>query len=636
MRKKNLVTALLVASMLVGSVGVTSTPAEAKSKIKLSSKSILLNGGASKTITLKGTKKKVKWTIVSGKKNIKLKNKKKTSVKIVGVKRGTAKVQAKLGKKKYICRVTVRKSTPAKTITVTTADTQTAKAVHEAFNTGNAVNLKVKGSKSSASKLMKQLASKVGEYNKFDVVPQYVGGYNADYTSSVESADSGYRLFQFDSYDSQLYKYGLLLVKDIINTFKQNAVINEAKKNENVRNTEDFVRKDYVVGTDNYKTTFTEVTGIPYDSTVVVNGSPSYSASLNYPDGQIAKSKSLNLEEKQSYNLPSNWDYMSWEHNGETRKYSSNEDVYLKRCGATKGDFENYRIFNPWIVGYELKLSDVTFHYVESETGVDVYSPKIYIKPDEEDKYYDLPQDWYYLTYKDDTGKIQYYTDDTYFVLSQEEADDEDYANYTLNFDWEGYDSHMEATKKVKFSDVTFHYEPLTVDTAPVDQAIEKKIRARVEQSSGYGADSYVARKKRPYETTEFYKFSQAEQQYYVSRAFHHTTTWCGYDKKSYSGDGLRGIKAMLKHGWWGKCSGYAAMEETMYRLFGISDYMTIDCKECNHAWTAVRVTNARGERAWLTNDYAMSEIGLDKPFRHYHDGKKHPKKVYENFVFAK
>ena len=92
----------------------------------------------------------------------------------------------------------------------------------------------------------------------------------------------------------------------------------------------------------------------------------------------------------------------------------------------------------------------------------------------------------------------------------------------------------------------------------------------------------------------------------------------------------------MLNHKWWGKCSGYAAMEETMYRLFGISDYMTIECKECNHAWTCVRVTNARGERAWLVNDYAMPEFGLDKPYRHYHDGKKHPKKVYENFVFAK
>lgn len=548
MRKKNLVTAVLVASMLVGSLGVTSTPADAKSKIKLSTTRVSLNGGASKTIKIKGTKKKVKWSVVSGKKNIKLKNKKKTSVKIVGVKRGTAKVQAKLGKKKYICRVTVRKSTPAKTITITTADTQTAKTVHDALNTGKAVNLKVKGSKSSASKLMKQLSSKVGEYNKFDVVPQYNEGYNPNYTSSVESDDSGYRIFHFDSYDSQLYKYGLLLVKDIINTFKRNAVIYEDKKNEEVRNTEDFVRKDYAVGTDNYANIFTEVTGIPYE---------------DYLKTTKAKSKTL-------------------------------------KC------YEEYDWWN------EYDSSDV----------------------------YTLPNDYYYITFKDENGNTQYWYDDVVLLYNQYNesirAEKGNYDNYSL----EQVDSSVHYLNYSKLSDVTFHYEPLTVDTAPVEQAIEKKVRADVERDSGYGAKAYVAREKRPYEITEFYELSQAEQQYYVSLAFHHTTTWCGYDKKSYSGDGLRGIKAMLKHGWWGKCSGYAAMEETMYRLFGISDddYMTIDCKECNHAWTCVRVTNARGERAWCTNNYGIGGYAYEKPFRHYHDGKKHCGKEWhcDDFIFAK
>lgn len=545
MRKKNLVTTVLVASMLVGSLGVTSTPAEAKSKIKLSTTRVSLNGGASKTIKIKGTKKKVKWSVVSGKKNIKLKNKKKTSVKIVGVKRGTAKVQAKLGKKKYICRVTVRKSTPAKTITITTADTQTAKTVHDALNTGKAVNLKVKGSKSSASKLMKQLSSKVGEYNKFDVVPQYEGGFNPNYTSSVESADSGYRIFHFDSYDSQLYKYGLLLVKDIINTFKRNAVIYEDKKNEEVRNTEDLVRKEYAVGTDNYASTFTEITGIPYE---------------DYLKATTAKSKTLKCYEEYDW----------------------------------RGEYDS---------------SDV----------------------------YTLPNDYYYITFKDENGNTQYWYDDVVLLYNQYNesirAEKGNYDNYSLG---QVFYNSVNYLNYSKLSDVTFHYEPLTVDTAPVEQAIKKKVKSDVELRSGYGDKAYVAREKRPYEITEFYELSQAEQQYYVSLAFHHTTTWCGYNKKSYSGDGLRGIKAMLKHGWWGKCSGYAAMEETMYRLFGISDYMTIECKECNHAWTAVRVTNARGERAWITNDYGMCDFGYEKPFRHYHDGKKHSGKLYENFVFAK
>lgn len=548
MRKKNLVTAVLVASMLVGSLGVTSTPAEAKSKIKLSTTKVSLNGGASKTIKIKGTKKKVKWSVVSGKKNIKLKNKKKTSVKIVGVKRGTAKVQAKLGKKKYICRVTVKKVTPAKTITITTADTQTAKTVHDALNTGKAVNLKVKGSKSSASKLMKQLSSKVGEYNKFDVVPQYDG-------SSQASSDSGYRVYSLSSTETQTYKYGLLLVKDIVSTFKESMANGDAKKAEEVKNTEARIRKDYAVGTDNYASTFTEITGIPYDSTVVVNGGYTYSADLNYKDGQVSKPKQQTLYYDSRIKLDNTWS---------------------------------------------------------------------------------LPQDYYYITFNingnqyTSTSGLGWTLDRTKYNSESDLDNPDNYFIYHTTED--GVES------RVYYKDVTFHYEPLTVDTAPVEQAIEKKVRADVERDSCYGAKSYVAREKEPFETTEFYKLSQAEQQYYISLAFMHDTTWCGYDKKSFSGSGLTGIKAMLNHKWWGKCSGYAAMEETMYRLFGISydDYMTIECKECNHAWTSVHVTNARGERAWVTNNYGMCDFGYEKPFRHYHDGKKHAGKLYENFVFAK
>lgn len=549
MRKKNLVTAVLVASMLAGTIGVTSTPVEAKSKIKLSTTKVSLNGGASKTIKIKGTKKKVKWSVVSGKKNIKLKNKKKTSVKVVGVKRGTAKVQAKLGKKKYICRVTVRKSTPAKTITITTADTQTAKTVHDALNTGKAVNLKVKGSKSSASKLMKQLSSKVGEYNKFDVVPQYEGGYNPNYTSSVESDDSGYRIFHFDSYDSQLYKYGLLLVKDIVTHTTKKWAEDEVKKNEEVKDTEDYVRKDYAVGTDNYASTFTEVTGIPYE---------------DYLKTTTAKSKTLKCYEEYDW----------------------------------RGEYDS---------------SDV----------------------------YTLPNDYYYITFKDENGNTQYWYDDVVLLYNQYNesirAEKGNYDKYSLG---QVFYNSVNYLNYSKLSDVTFHYEPLTVDTSVVEQAIEKKIRENVikKMHGLYEVEAYEPFPKSSLETTEFYKLSQAEQQYYMSGAFHHNTTWCGYDKKTYSGDGLTGIKAMLNHKWWGKCSGYAAMEETMYRLFGISydDYITIECKECNHAWTVVRVTNARGERAWGINDYGMAEWGYEKPFRHYHDGKKHSGKLYENFVFAK
>lgn len=59
---------------------------------------------------MKNNKKKVKWTVVSGKKNVKLSKKKKTGVTIHGKKAGKAKVQAKVGKKKFVCKVTVKKA----------------------------------------------------------------------------------------------------------------------------------------------------------------------------------------------------------------------------------------------------------------------------------------------------------------------------------------------------------------------------------------------------------------------------------------------------------------------------------------------------------------------------------------------
>jgi YD repeat-containing protein len=77
-------------------------------KTKLDSSTLTIYKGKTQTLTLKNSKKKAKWSIVSGKSYICLKNKKKTSVEIVGVKKGTAKVQALAGTKKYFCKVIVK------------------------------------------------------------------------------------------------------------------------------------------------------------------------------------------------------------------------------------------------------------------------------------------------------------------------------------------------------------------------------------------------------------------------------------------------------------------------------------------------------------------------------------------------
>ena len=76
-------------------------------KIKLSKKSVTITKGKSVTLKLKGTKKKPKWS--TSNKKIATVSKKG---KVVGKKAGNAKITAKLGKKKYVCKVKVTKAKP--------------------------------------------------------------------------------------------------------------------------------------------------------------------------------------------------------------------------------------------------------------------------------------------------------------------------------------------------------------------------------------------------------------------------------------------------------------------------------------------------------------------------------------------
>ena len=100
---------LLTTTMLL--TGMPVQHIQASQTVKLSNTKITLKVGTSKTLTLKNNKKKTTWKIVSGKKYVRLKNKKKSSVIIAAVKPGKAKVQAKAGKKKYTCIVTVKNKT---------------------------------------------------------------------------------------------------------------------------------------------------------------------------------------------------------------------------------------------------------------------------------------------------------------------------------------------------------------------------------------------------------------------------------------------------------------------------------------------------------------------------------------------
>lgn len=116
------ITALLVGALVMSPV----SPASAASKkIALSKKKLVLQVGKKQKIKIKNYTKKVTWSIRSGKKYIKLQKKQKNSVVILAKKPGKAKVQAKIGKKKYLCHVIVKAVAEKETASPTVIPTAT-------------------------------------------------------------------------------------------------------------------------------------------------------------------------------------------------------------------------------------------------------------------------------------------------------------------------------------------------------------------------------------------------------------------------------------------------------------------------------------------------------------------------------
>lgn len=123
MKMKRQLTACVLSVALCLSM-LPASQASAAKKVSLSTKKLTVTKGKSKTLKVKNAKKKVAWKIISGKKYISLKKKGKTAVTIRGKKKGMAKVQAKIGKKKLKCTVTVKdvkKAKKTKKPVVTTA-----------------------------------------------------------------------------------------------------------------------------------------------------------------------------------------------------------------------------------------------------------------------------------------------------------------------------------------------------------------------------------------------------------------------------------------------------------------------------------------------------------------------------------
>ena len=113
---RKLLSVMIICSLTFVSLGITAFagPVNAASKPSLSKKTVTLKKGKKTTIKLKNARKRVIWKSSNKKivKIVKIKGKRRSTVTIKGLKKGSAYSTAKVGKKKYECKVKVGKTKP--------------------------------------------------------------------------------------------------------------------------------------------------------------------------------------------------------------------------------------------------------------------------------------------------------------------------------------------------------------------------------------------------------------------------------------------------------------------------------------------------------------------------------------------
>lgn len=144
--KKQLIACGLSIALLLGMI--PNTEVSAAKKVSLSTKKLTVTKGKSKTLKVKNAKKKVTWKILSGKQCITLKKKGKAAAAIKGKKKGTAKVQAAIGKTKLTCKVTVKNKTKQNTTKPATAKTPVSSANTQPTATSTPTNTQTPSSES--------------------------------------------------------------------------------------------------------------------------------------------------------------------------------------------------------------------------------------------------------------------------------------------------------------------------------------------------------------------------------------------------------------------------------------------------------------------------------------------------------
>jgi len=106
-KKMKVAFAAFAGVMFLGGLAFSPNKSQAAKKVSIT-KSLKVNQWTSTKIKLSNNKKKVTWSVIKGKEIVSLVKKSKTGVYVNAWDAGTAKIQAKIGSKKYVCTVKIK------------------------------------------------------------------------------------------------------------------------------------------------------------------------------------------------------------------------------------------------------------------------------------------------------------------------------------------------------------------------------------------------------------------------------------------------------------------------------------------------------------------------------------------------
>lgn len=224
-KRINLVVIFLMVITLIMATAISASAAT----VKINKKTVTIDAGSSVTLKITGTSKSVKWS--SSSKSVAVVNSTgKYKAKVTAKKAGTAKVTAKVGKKKYICTVTVKyadgsrqnPANPETGVTVTTYSGKMYFKVTEKYRGAEAISkLKELGEWNSYEEytyerkeagtdllLLKYDVKAISGFDEHalsgdNVISPY-GNYNGACNKGIDDFDSVY-LSKNDRFDLSLY-----------------------------------------------------------------------------------------------------------------------------------------------------------------------------------------------------------------------------------------------------------------------------------------------------------------------------------------------------------------------------------------------------------------------------------------------